>query len=170
LPIEIARDALVLLVGPAGSGKSTFAARHFPGSAVLSSDGFRELLRGDPADQAASEVAFRLLHAAADERLERGHLTVVDATNVAYDAREPLLALARRHERPALAIVFSLSLAECLAWNAKRQGRVVPERVIRRQHRLFSRAAPHLASEGLHVVELVGPSAVAAARVIVVSR
>src|SRR4051794_22630532 len=159
--IAVPADSLVVLIGPAGSGKSTFATRNFAPSAGLSSDGFRDLLRGDPSDQSATVAAFRLLHAAAEERLRRGALTVIDATNVELDAREPLLELANRFERPSLAIVFGLSLAECLEWNARRPDRSVPARVIRRQHALFLRAIPHLESEGFALVRLGGPAAVA---------
>jgi protein phosphatase len=165
--IAVPSDALVVLVGPAGSGKSTFAARHFPLNAVLSSDGFRDLLCGNPADQSATTVAFRLLHVAAEERLRLGMITVIDATNVEFDAREPLVALAQRHGRPSLAMVFDLTLAECLDWNAERPGRSVPPRVIRRQCAIFQRAAPHLESEGFAVVRLGGPAAVANATVTV---
>ena len=163
--ITLPASALVLLVGPAGSGKSTFARRHFPPDAVLSSDAFRAVVSGNEADQSATEAAFRMLHAAADLRLARGLLTVVDATNVTQAAREPLLAMAERHGRPAVAICFELSLAECLAWNALRPGRMVPARVVRRQHATFLRAVPHLTAEGFHVERLHGPRDVSEARV-----
>lgn len=164
--IVLPADALVLLIGPAGSGKSTFAARHFPADAVLSSDRFRALVSGDPADQSATEAAFRLLHEAADQRLARGWLTVIDATNVQRDAREALVELAERHGRPLVAIVFDLSLDEYLARNQQRPAnRIVPRRAVRRQHNLFQRAVPHLEREGFRVVPLRGPREIAEAEV-----
>ena len=42
--IRLPPDALVLLVGISGSGKSTFAARHFRPSQVLSSDALRAMV------------------------------------------------------------------------------------------------------------------------------
>lgn len=166
-PLRIRPDSLVLLVGPAGSGKSTFAARHFPRDAVLSSDAFRAVVSGDESDQSATDAAFRLLHAAAETRLAHGLLTVIDATNVTLQARQPLIAMASRARRPTVAIVFELSVGEALAWNAQRPNRVVPARIIQRQHRLFLRAAPHLSSEGFRVERLRGPGQIAAATVIV---
>lgn len=153
--MRIERGSLVLLVGPAGSGKSTFAARHFAKEAVLSSDAFRALVSGSEADQSATDTAFRLLHAAAETRLARGRLTVIDATNVTRAAREPLLELAARHGRVPLAVTLELTVDVCLAWNAVRP-RVVPARVVRRQHATFLRAIPSLATDGFQVWRLRG--------------
>jgi predicted kinase len=150
-------DALVLLVGPAGAGKSTFARRQFARSSVLSSDGFRDVLSGDPADQRSTVAAFRLLHAAARERLARGLLTVVDATNVLRSARDPLVSIAEEEDRPRIALVFDIPLVRCLEQNAARAGRVVPAAVVRRQYGHFVRARLHLAAEGLVVVHLTAP-------------
>ena len=56
--IDIADPSLVVLIGAAGAGKSTFAARHFADDEVLSSDRYRRLVSGDEADQAATRAAF----------------------------------------------------------------------------------------------------------------
>jgi protein phosphatase len=131
--IEIPADALVLLVGPAGSGKSTLAARLFPAESILSSDALRAEVSGDPANQAVSPIAFRILHDRAGRRLATGQLTVIDATNIAASARRPLHRLAREHGRPVVAIVLDLPAELSLGRNAARAGRVVPEPAIRRQ-------------------------------------
>jgi predicted kinase len=149
------KDALVVLIGPAGSGKSTFAARHFQPTAVLSSDAFRAIVSDDPDDQDATADAFRLLYAAVRARLRRGRLTVIDATNVVPSARAAALSVARRYGRPAVAIVFDRPLEVCLAWNAARTGRSVPGATVRHHHRLMERAVPGLASEGFVSVKQV---------------
>ncbi|TMB52315.1 MAG: hypothetical protein E6J50_02435 [Chloroflexi bacterium] len=82
MKIALPSDAMVVLVGIAGSGKSTFARAHFAPTEILSSDAFRAVVADDEADQSASGDAFALLHAALALRLRRARLAVVDATNV----------------------------------------------------------------------------------------
>ena len=141
-------DALVLLVGPSGSGKSTWAARYFGPDEVLSSDAFRRLVAGDAADQSATADAFKMLHVVAKSRLRRGLLTVIDATNLTQRARLSLLRMAALAGRPASAVAFDLPLDRCLARNAARPGRRVPEDVVRRQHAEMCRALARLPAEG----------------------
>ena len=76
--IEVPDPSLVLLVGAAGAGKTTFAARHFAPDEVLSSDAYRALVSGDEANQKVSRVAFSILHRDLERRLRTGQLTVVD--------------------------------------------------------------------------------------------
>ena len=153
--IRLPPDALVLLVGISGSGKSTFAARHFRPSQVLSSDALRAMVADDPNDQSATEAAFELLHTAASLRLARGRLTVVDATNVERWARGRLQALARRHGRPTAAIVLHLPLEVALERNLSRTDRRLPPSVIRRQASWLSGSLPALAEEGVAPVWLL---------------
>jgi predicted kinase len=86
--IDVPELSLVALVGISGSGKSTFAAKHFAPTQVLSSDYFRGLVADDENDQSASADAFDVLHYVAGKRLAAGRLTVVDATNLQPHARE----------------------------------------------------------------------------------
>ncbi|HYM84788.1 MAG TPA: AAA family ATPase, partial [Candidatus Dormibacteraeota bacterium] len=104
--IVVPDPALVLLVGAAGAGKSTFAARRFAPDEVLSSDALREALTGDASDQSRNRLVFALLHREAERRMADGLLTVVDATNVEWHARRPLLAIAMRTGRPAVAVIL----------------------------------------------------------------
>jgi predicted kinase len=168
--LRLPADAMVVLVGPSGSGKSSFAARHFPPSQVLSSDALRAIVADDANDQTATNAAFELLHAALAMRLARRRLTVVDATSVEGWARERLLAVARQHRRPAAAIVFDLPLAICLERNAARTDRRLPPASIRRQHQRMRGSLDGLAAEGFDpIVVLPTPEAVDALRIELVS-
>jgi protein phosphatase len=153
---EWPRDALVLLIGPSGCGKSTWAADRFRAEEILSSDAFRAMVAGDATDQTASADAFRLLHQALRARLRRGLRTVVDATNLTPGARRSLRRMADQAARPTIAVVFEASLALCLARNAARPGRHVPEAVVIRQHQQLRVALDALGDEGYLAVRVVG--------------
>src|SRR3981189_2210203 len=112
--IRVPEAALVLLIGVSGSGKSTFAWRHFDADAVVSSDQLRGAVSGDESDQHATGAAFGRLHQWLDARLAVGILAVIDATNVDWMRRAELVGRARHHGRPAIAIAFDLPLDLCL--------------------------------------------------------
>jgi len=130
--IDIPDPSLVVLVGAAGSGKSTFAARHFRPDEVLSSDAFREKLSGDAADQRRTRTVFSLLHREAAKRLAAGRLVVIDATNVERHARRSLVALARVAGVPTVAITLALPADVVHERNAGRTERVVDAEVVGR--------------------------------------
>jgi protein phosphatase len=106
------------------------------------------MVADDEADQTASKDAFELLYRIVGKRLRRGRLTVVDATNVRARERKELLALARAHRRPAVAIVFDLPLRTCQERNLRRTDRVVSREVVRVQHRRMRLSLPRLKAEG----------------------
>lgn len=124
---------LVVLVGAAGAGKTTFAPRHFEPAEILSSDAYRALVAGDESDQGATGAAFARLHRTLDRRLAARSLTVIDATNVDRAARRRLLVAASLARIPAIAIVLDLPVEVLLARNAGRVRRIVEERVVLRQ-------------------------------------
>ncbi|MBF8289335.1 MAG: metallophosphoesterase [Chloroflexi bacterium] len=130
--IQIPDASVVVLIGAAGAGKSTFAAKHFPPDAVLSSDQLRAAIAGDAADQSATRRAFTLLHRALDRRLAAGLVTVVDATNVTAPARRTIRRAAARHRVPVIAIVLDFPDEVVLERNAERTERTVPEHVVTR--------------------------------------
>jgi hypothetical protein len=92
MKLSIFNLSVVVLIGPRGSGKSTFARKHFLPTEVLSSDFCRGLVSDDENSQAATNDAFAVLHFIASRRLAAGRLMVIDATNVQQEARQPLVA------------------------------------------------------------------------------
>ena len=154
--IEVPEVGLVVLCGASGSGKSTFAGRHFAPTEVVSSDQCRALVGDDETDQSVTVSAFELLHAIVEKRLEIGRLTVVDATNVRPEDRKPIVELARRWDVLATAIVFDLPLAACLEHNERRQDRRTPPHAVKRQHDTLRRSAKRLRKERFTRVYTLG--------------
>jgi len=153
--IKIPELSLVVLIGTSGSGKSTFARKHFKPTEVISSDYCRGLVSDDENDQSASKEAFELLHYIAAKRLSGGRLTVVDATNVQPELRKPLVALARAHDCLPVAIVINTSPRTCQDRNTLRQDRDFGEHVIRIQHQQLRRGLRGLEKEGFRHVFVV---------------
>jgi protein phosphatase len=150
--------SLVVLIGASGSGKSTFARRHFLPTEVLSSDQFRGLISDDENDQTATDDAFAALHFLAAKRLARGRLTVIDATNVQAQARKPLVELAREHDVLPVAIVLNLPEKVCRERNAERPERQFGGHVVRQHCQQLRRSLKTLKREGFrHVIELDSP-------------
>ena len=155
---------LVTLIGISGSGKSTFAARHFAATEVLSSDFCRALVSDDENDQSATRDAFDVLNFIAAKRLAAGRLTVIDATSVQPEARRPLVALAREHHVLAVAVVLDVPEKVCAARNAARPDRFFGAHVLRQQHSQLRRSLSGLRREGFHrVYVLSGEAEVASA-------
>jgi polynucleotide kinase-phosphatase len=164
--LDIPELSLVMLVGVTGSGKSTFARRHFAPTQVLSSDAFRGLVADDENDQSASADAFDALHHVAALRLRAGRLTVVDATNVQPHARAALVRVAREHDVLPVAIVFDVSEELCWERTQVRPDRSFGRAVVQRQHRDLRRSVGRLAKEGIRRVHVLrGPAEIEAATV-----
>ncbi|WP_314172086.1 polynucleotide kinase-phosphatase [Streptomyces winkii] len=148
--------SLVVLVGVTGSGKSTFARRHFLPTQVLSSDFCRGLVADDENDQSASRDAFDVLHHIAGKRLAAGRLTVVDATNVQPESRRQLVKLAREHDVLPVAIVLDMPEKVCAERNAERPGRAeLGRHVLPRQRRELRRSLGALQREGFRKVHVL---------------
>ncbi len=147
--------SLVVLIGPSGSGKSTFARKHFLSTEVLSSDYCRGLVSNDENDQTATKDAFDVLHYIAGKRLAAGLLTVVDATNVQREARQPLVKLAREYHTLPVAIVFNLPEEVCQERNLTRPDRDFGPHVIRNQRSQLRRSLKGLKREGFRHIFVV---------------
>jgi protein phosphatase len=168
--VAIPARALVVLCGPSGSGKSTFAAKHFSPDEIVSSDACREMVCGDPSDQSVTPQAFFLAHTVLRLRMGAGKLAVMDSTAVEPFARRQLVAMARLFGAPAVAVVFTVSGEECVARQAGRGTRRVPEEVVLRQARALEESLPRLSREGFHAVFMLGPWEAANAEVARIGR
>ncbi|GAA2524401.1 ATP-binding protein [Streptomyces longisporus] len=149
---QLPENALIVLIGASGAGKTTLA-RTWPAFQVLSLDTLRGWVSDDEGCQEASGDAVDALHLLVDRRMARRRNTVVDATNVTRDARAPLVAAAKRHNMPAIAVVLGTPEAVCLARQVPRpDNRTVPADTVRVQHQLMVHSHQSLRAEGFNEV------------------
>jgi len=147
--------SLIVLIGASGSGKSSFARKHFKPTEILCSDLFRAWVSDDENNQEATKDAFESLHYIAAKRLARGLLTVVDATNVQPEARQPLVALARKFHCLPVAIVLNLSEKLCLERNLSRPDRTFGAHVVRQHTQQLRKSLRGLEREGFRHVHVL---------------
>jgi protein phosphatase len=153
--LNIPELSLVVLIGASGSGKSTFARKHFKPTEILSSDFCRGLVSDDDNDQSVTADAFEVLHFIAAKRLAHGKLTVVDATNVQPEARKPLVALARQYHCLPVAIVLNMPEQLCWERTQQRPDRNFGRHVIRGHRQQLRRSLKRLKREGFrHIYQL----------------
>ncbi|MDQ3576963.1 MAG: AAA family ATPase, partial [Actinomycetota bacterium] len=150
--LTIPNMSLVVLIGASGSGKSTFAGKHFAATQVLSSDYFRGLVSDDENNQAASAEAFDALHYVAAKRLKAGLVTVIDATNVQQEQRGTLVQLARDNHVLPVAIVLDTPESVCVRRNAARPDRDFGAHVVKRHQAALKSSLKSLQSEGFRRV------------------
>ncbi|HBF85899.1 MAG TPA: ATP/GTP-binding protein [Streptomyces sp.] len=155
LPVDmtIPEPSLVCLIGAAGSGKSTWAAT-WPATQVLELDRFRAFVSDDAGCQESTGDAVFALQAVLEARLARRKMTILDATNTEKSVRADLIATARRHGVPTVALVVPTPVSVCVERQEGRPAnRLVPESVVRAQHAAMVDAWPGLPAEGFdHVV------------------
>ena len=150
--INVPDPSLIVLIGASGSGKSSFARKHFRSTEVISSDFCRGLVADDENDQAATSDAFAVLHFIAGRRLAQPRFTVVDATNVQREARRPLIELAKEHDLFPIAIVLDVPEELCLQRNAARPDRAFGAHVVRQQRSQLRKSLRGLQREGFQRV------------------
>lgn len=153
------RPVLLVLVGGAGAGKSTYALAR-PGAVVLSLDDQRAAIAGDPGDQTATPAAVRAWHEAIAETLRTvrpGTEVIADATSTETPHRGALVAIAAETGAAAVAVVFRTPARVATDRNARRTGsNRVPAEVLAWQHeQVRALTADELSAEGFdEVIEL----------------
>jgi protein phosphatase len=155
MKLTIPELSFVVLIGVSGSGKSTFARKHFKPTEILSSDTCRGLVSDDENSQAATKDAFELLHFIARKRLAARKLTVVDATNVQPESRKSFIAIAREFHCLPVAIVLDLPERVAHDRNKTRPDRDFGPHVIRQQSQQLHRSLRGLEREGFRHVHVL---------------
>lgn len=155
--IKLPELALVLLVGPSSSGKSTFAKKHFLGTEVISSDYCRALVSDNENDLDATSDAFDVLNFLAAKRLKRGKLTVVDALNLRKEDRAKLVQLAKDNYALAAAIVLDTPIRKLHERHELRTDRNFGRQVIEKQYDNYRRTLKSIKREGFGYTYVVDP-------------
>ena len=155
MKITIPELSLITLIGASGSGKSTFAKKHFQPFEVISSDFCRGLVSNDENSQAASQDAFDVLHYIAHKRLAAGKLTVIDATNVQKEDRKYYVNLAREYHCFPVAIALNLPEHICHQRNQQRPDRQFGPHVVQRHVQNLRRSLRGLEKEGFRYVYIL---------------
>lgn len=155
MEIKVPELSLVVLIGVSGSGKSSFAKKHFKRTEILSSDECRALVSDNENIQSATTDAFDVLYYIAGKRLKSGLLTVIDATNVQKESRKGLIELGRTYHCLPVAIVLDLPEKVCEERNQSRQDRNFGGHVIRQQNQQLKKSIRGLKDEGFRQIYIL---------------
>ncbi len=147
--------AVIVLIGPSGSGKSAWAAARYLPREIVSSDQLRGIVGSGEHDLDASADAFSLLEQIVAARVGRGLTTIIDTLGLDADRRAEYLDQARRAGLPAVAVVFETDPAICRERNRSRD-RPVPAAVLAAQLRRLPGALAEVAAEAWDLVLRVG--------------
>lgn len=125
---------LYLPVGPPGCGKSTLMESLLDSGwldrdAVVSTDGWRQVLTGDFTCQEANAGVFQICRLVCFYRLKAGLDVWYDATNLRPEWRKDAVEMAHESGQPIVSILFTANDAECRTRNSQRE-RPVPDDIM----------------------------------------
>lgn len=152
----VPQTSLVVLCGPAGCGKSTFAKKNFKPTAIVSSDFCRAMVCDDESNMGVSKEAFELFYFIIEKRMSSGKIIAADSTALSYDARHKLLKIAEKNNYFTVLIMFDIPLEIILKQNGSRD-RKVSEKVINRQFEAFIKSKEYIEKEGFDKIVILSP-------------
>ena len=148
------RRTLLVLCGPAGCGKSTFAARRFPETNIVSSDRCRGMICDDENDQTVNRDTFDLFYSILQKRMLLGRFCVADSAALKAYARINLRQLSRRFGYYGCLLIFNTPPEICLQRDQQR-ARQVGESVIQYHAGLLAQTLQDVVSEGWEQVKVL---------------
>lgn len=153
-PLIFPRRTLLALCGPAGSGKSTFAARRFPETNIVSSDRCRGMICDDESNQTLNRDAFDLFHYILRKRMQFGRFCVADSVALLPFARQNLRQISRQFGYFGCLLIFDIAPEVCIERDGQRQ-RQVGANVVRYHAEQLKQAILDAPAEGWELVRVV---------------
>ena len=104
---------LIILMGPAGCGKSTYINKmKSKNDVVVSSDSIRETYFGDINDQTHNKEVFQIFHNKINKALNEGKTVYADATNISFASRKAYKKYIKNHIVEVHIITTTLELCK----------------------------------------------------------
>lgn len=158
LRLRIPQRTMLVLCGASGSGKSSFAARNFPPTYVVSSDHYRGVVCDDERNLDSSDAAFDLVDRITEYRMSFGRPVVVDSTALTIERRQILLGLATRYNYAIVLLLFDTPQEVCRQRDAARiNPPPVGAEVIAMQYEQYLEVRRNTFSESFSRVILLNP-------------
>lgn len=150
------RPTLILLVGPPGSGKTTYAEKYLSehsNTVYLSSDKIRKELWGDEGTQGDNNEVFYRMQTRAINSLNFGSDVIYDATNITRKDRSYIISLCPKFVKIEAHIIWA-PIETCIERDADRK-RTVGKEIIDKMLKRFQ--APYY-DEGMDEIKVILPS------------
>jgi predicted kinase len=141
---------VIVLVGPPGSGKTTWARRNGAGAIHVSQDDLIDAITPHGFEHAYGPIYAAAEDAIARTALQHGHAVIVDRTNRTRAHRERWLRIAQEFDCRAVAVEVKTSAALCRSRNrARESGRRLCEE---RMERMLAAMEPVSRAEGFSAI------------------
>jgi len=120
------KKALILLVGPPASGKSTWGKKFSEENNIeyVSTDAIRAKIGSGEADQSVSAAAFGIARRKVSETLKADKSAMIDATNVNRKSRKDWINMGRGAGAYIIAVAFEVPKEELYRRDAQRERHV----------------------------------------------
>lgn len=123
---------LLMVCGPAGSGKSTWIEKHLQDYQIISLDDIRLKLTGRRNDQSKNGEVLQEAKKQLRQGLREHRKIVWDATNIRRDLRRPIIQLGFDYHALVTLLVFQTPESELITRNRQRE-HALPMAVLQRQ-------------------------------------